>query len=770
MEAKVAPLTTTASPPLGLSEEEAQRRAEGGQSNVTCLRPGRTVREILRANLMTRFNALLGSLLAVILLVGPLQDAFFGLILVVNSAIGIIEELRAKWTLDRLALVQVPKASVVRGGREREIPTDQVVLGDVLRLLEGQEVPVDGKVVSSDGMEINEALLTGEARPVPKTSGDSLLAGSFVVAGSGLCLATQVGEARYASTIASQARRFQVVRSDLMVGINRILQAITWLIVPMAIVIVASQLIARVSVTDAIRASVAALVTLVPEGLVLLTSLALATAIVRLGHRKLLVQELAAVEMLARADVVCIDKTGTLTDGTLRLDRLEPLAGGEPGDLALAAMIAADPHGELVQISADLPSPPARKLLSRMPFSSERRWASATFEEGGTWVLGAPDVLLSAGSPHARRAAELAGNGCRVLLLGRSEGPGESRLTPISLVVLRERLRPEAGAILRMLIEQGVSVEILSGDHPATVAAVVADLRLPAGAAGRSGVAVRGRLSPEDKERAVRQLQTEGRTVAMIGDGVNDLLALKAADVAVALGAGSTAARAVSAFVLLDGQFGTIAWAIREGRRVIANVERLASLFVAKSTYAALLGLGTAIWLLPFPFLPRHLTLIAAFTIGIPAFFLALAPSAEQVRRGFLRRVAAFALPAGTIAAICTFAGYYLALGETGVTLDEARTSATVVLAGLGIWILAILARPLTPARRGLILVMIAGLVGAALFPATAELFGIDMPDPVLWLAAIGLVGVGGVALELIVYRLPLLVSGMKSAHSKPFM
>ena len=268
----------------------------------------------------------------------------------------------------------------------------------------------------------------------------------------------------------------------------------------------------------------------------------------------------------------------------------------------------------------------------------------------------------------------------------------------------------------------------------------------------------------------MRQLQTEGRTVAMIGDGVNDLLALKAADVAVALGGGSTAARAVSAFVLLDGQFGTIAWAIREGRRVIANVERLASLFVAKSTYAALLGLGTAIWLLPFPFLPRHLTLIAAFTIGIPAFFLALAPSAEQVRRGFLRRVAAFALPAGTIAAICTFAGYYLALGETGVTLDEARTSATVVLAGLGIWILAILARPLTPARRGLILAMIAGLLGAALFPPTAKLFGIDMPDPVLWLAAIGLVGVGGVALELIVYRLPLLVSGMKSAHWKPFI
>jgi len=765
MQSTITPLPADPerSAAVGLSGEEAARRLANGQANRSSTPSSRSVQEILRANLLTRFNALLGSLLLVILVVGPLQDAFFGLILVVNSAIGVVGELRAKWTLDRLALVQVPMVAVVRDGRERRIPTDQVVLGDVFRLVEGQEVPVDGEAVATTGMEVNEALLTGEARPVLKAPGDRLLAGGFVTSGAGLCLATQVGDERYASSIALQARRFQLVGSDLMVGINRILRVITWLIVPMAIVIVTSQLLARVSVPDAVRASVAALVTLVPEGLVLLTSLTLATAVVRLGRRNLLVQELAAVEMLARADVVCIDKTGTLTDGTLRLDRLEPLAKGVRGDLALAAMVAAEPQGELAQISEALPSPPPWKLLSRVPFSSERRWASATFEAGGTWVLGAPDVLLPAGSTHARRAAEVSSSGCRVLLLGRSEGGEGEPTKPISLVLLREGLRPEAGDILRQLIEQGVGIEVLSGDHPATVGAVVAALRLPAGSPGQPGVTVTGRVSPEGKEQVVRRLQAEGRTVAMIGDGVNDLLALKAADIAVAVGTGSTAARAVSAFVLLDGQFGTIAWAIKEGRRVIANVERLASLFVAKTTYVAVLGLGTAIWLLPFPFLPRHLTLIAAFTIGVPAFFLALAPSAERVRRGFLRRVAVFALPAGAIAALCTFSGYYLALGEKGVTLDEARTSATVVLAGLGIWILAILARPLTTARRALIVTMIAGLLGAGLFGPSAKLFGIDLPDPLLWLAAIGLVAIGGVGLELTVYRLPILIGDLRS-------
>jgi cation-transporting P-type ATPase E len=765
MQATVTPPAATLGPPMatGLSDEEAARRAASGLANVSSVRSSRTVGEILRANLLTRFNALLGSLLLVILVVGPPQDAFFGLILVLNSAIGIFEELRAKRTLDRLALVQVPKVAVMRDGREIEVAADHVVLGDVLRLREGQEVPVDGEVVFTTGLEVSEALLTGEARPVTKRASDSLLGGSFVTAGSAICVATQVGDACYASKIAAQARRFQLVRSDLMVGINRILRAITWLIVPMAFVIVTSQLLARVSVPDAIRASVAALVTLVPEGLVLLTSLTLAVAVVRLGRRNLLVQELAAVEMLARADVLCIDKTGTLTDGTLRLDRLEPL-GDEAGDRALAAMIAADPHGELAQIAPALPSPPAWRLISRVPFSSERRWASATFDGEGTWMLGAPEALLPADNPWAVRAAELSASGSRVLLLGRSEAAGNALSTPVSLVVLRERLRTEAGDILRQLGREGVRVEVLSGDHRATVAAVVRELGLEAGA----GVTIRGRVSPEEKERVIRHLQAEGRTVAMIGDGVNDILALKAADIAVAIGTGSTAARAVSGFVLLDGQFGALAWAIREGRRVIANVERLASLFLAKTTYAALLGLGTAVWLLPFPFLPRHLTLIAAFTIGIPAFFLALAPSAERARPGFLQRVGLFALPAGTIAAVCTFSGYYLALSERGVTLDEARTSATVVLAGLGIWILAILARPPTTARRALIGAMIIGLVGAGLFPPSAYIFGIDMPDPILWLAAFGLVALGGVGLELTVYQLPRLLQQLEQRLGLP--
>jgi cation-transporting P-type ATPase E len=295
--------------------------------------------------------------------------------------------------------------------------------------------------------------------------------------------------------------------------------------------------------------------------------------------------------------------------------------------------------------------------------------------------------------------------------------------------------------IVRQLQAEGVGVAVLSGDHPATVRALAASLGIDGD--------VHGRVTPDEKARLVREYQQAGRTVAMIGDGVNDVLALKAADLGLAIGGGSTAARAVAAVVLLDGDFGVLPAVIAEGRRVIANVERLASLFLTKTTYAALLGIGAAVWLLPFPFLPRNLTLIGAFTIGIPAFFLALAPNTERARPGFLGRVARFALPAGLVAAGFTFAGYYLALDDPRVQLDEARTAATIVLAGLGIWVLSVLARPLTPARKGLIAAMIAALGISLTLPVTQAAFGIDIPHALVWLATIGLVAVGGLTLEL---------------------
>lgn len=726
--------------PTGLSEAEAAARLAAGLGNRAGGRVSRTFGEIVRANVFTRFNALLGSLLVVVLVIGPLQDAFFGLILVANTAIGIVQELRAKLTLDRLALLRAPTATVIRDGRERRIAATEVVPDDVLVLAEGDEVVADAAVVRSDGLEVDEALLTGESAAVPKPVGAEVLGGSFAVAGSALGLVRRVGDDSFAGRLTREAKHFQLVRSDLMVGINRILRIVTWLLPPMAALLLVTQLRSTSSITDGLRGSIAGLVTLVPEGLVLLTSVSLAVAIVRLGRRGVLVQQLAAVEMLARADLVCLDKTGTLTDGTLRLERVEALDPGVDAALPLAAMLALDPAGELQSVARELPAPPAWQLLERVPFSSARRWASARFAESGAWVLGAPDALLAAGCPAVVRAEQIAAQGSRVLLFARPAGGSAQAPEPVALLVLREGLRENVWPVLQRLRDEAVQVAVLSGDHPATVRAVAASLGIDGD--------VHGRVSPDEKARIVRGYQTAGHVVAMVGDGVNDVLALKAADIGLAVGGGSTAARAVAAVAMLDADFDAVPAVIAEGRRVIANVERLASLFVTKTAYAALLGIGAAVWMLPFPFLPRNLTLISAFTIGIPAFFLALAPSAERARPGFLPRVARFALPVGLVAAAFTFAGYYLALDDPRVQLDEARTAATMVLAGLGIWVLTLLARPLTGPRRLLIGAMGAALAICLTVPATQALFGIDIPHPLVWLAAIALVVIGGLCLE----------------------
>lgn len=728
----------------GLTQAEASRRLAAGLGNRSGGRVSRSVGEIVRTNVFTRFNALLGALLVVILVVGPLQDAFFGLILLANTGIGILQELRAKWTLDRLALLRAPRATVIRDGTALSVPAHEVVAGDLLSLREGDEVVADGCLLESGGLEVNESLLTGESVPIGKPAGAEVLAGSFAVSGSAICRVDRVGDESFAGKLTREAKQFQLVRSDLMLGINRILRIVTWLLPPMALLLLITQLRANPSVPDALRGSVAGLVTLVPEGLVLLTSVSLAVAIVRLGRRGVLVQQLAAVEMLARADLVCLDKTGTLTDGTLRLDRVENLEAGVDGAAAVAALLALDPADELNSVAAELPPPPAWHVEERAPFSSARRWSGARFSESGGWLLGAPEVLAAAQSPTRRRADELAAGGARVLLLARLPGdapilePAGAR--PAAVLVLREGIRSGAAAILQRLRDENVAVAVLSGDHPATVRAVAASLGIEGD--------VRGRVTPDDKARLVREYRQAGRTVAMIGDGVNDVLALKAADIGLAVGGGSTAARAVAAVILLDGDFGVLPAVIAEGRRVIANVERLASLFLTKTTYAALLGIGAAIWLLPFPFLPRNLTLISTFTIGIPAFFLALSPNRERARPGFLGRVARFALPAGLVAAAFTFAGYYLALDDPRVQLDEARTAATIVLAGLGIWVLSLLARPLTRIRRALIGAMVAALAVCLALPAAQSLFGIDIPHTLVWLAAIGLVALGGLTLE----------------------
>lgn len=745
----------------GLTRIEVRERLERGDSNRTADVSGRRVREILQANLLTRFNALLGSMLVVILIVGPIQDAVFGLILVFNALIGIAQELRAKVTLDRLAIVAAPDATVIRDETAVRIPVGEVVQDDLLRLDAGDEVVVDGRLESDEPIEVNESLLTGESEPVAKKSGDSMLAGSFVTAGGGLYRATQVGEATYARQLTREARRFQLVRSELMRGINQILRVVTWIIVPTALLLVASQLRANPSLADAARGSVAGVITLVPEGLVLLTSASLALAVIRLGRRKVLVQQLAAVEMLARANVVCFDKTGTLTDSAMTVAGVKPLDGEAEWRQALGAIAHADPrpNASMLAVRQAYPAPSGWLAESRVPFSSDRKWAAARFGAGGWWVIGAPDVL----APDRDYV-----KGYRAMLLAQAREvdavAGIAGLKPAALVTLSESVKPSAATTLKQLQDQGVAIKIISGDHPAVVARIAEQVglksveavdgrTLPASEGALAKVVKRatifGRVKPEQKRALVHALRVAGYTVAMAGDGVNDVLALKEADLGIALGGGSTAARAVAACVLADGSFDGLPAVLAEGRRVIANVERLASLFFTKTVYAFLLAVAVGIAVFPFPFLPRQLTLISALMIGIPSVVFTLGSRFRPSPVRFLRRVLVFAIPTGLVAAAATFSAYAIAVNEPDIPISEERTVATIVIASIGLWVLARLAAPLTATRRALVIGMAAGLILALLIPATRTFFELDWPSPVVLFAAIGIFAVAIVVLEI---------------------
>jgi cation-transporting ATPase E len=780
--------------PAGLTAAEVADRVARGLVNDVPAAPTRTVGQIVRANLLTRFNLLLGSLLAVILVVGPPQDALFGLVIVANSLVGIVQELRAKRTLDRLEVIGAPRARVLRDGRPREVAVGEVVLDDLIEVGAGDQVVVDGRVCQSVGLELDESLLTGESDPVAKRAGTEVLSGSLVLAGRGSYTAVRVGREAYAARLAEQARRFTLARSELRAGIDQLLKLITWVLVPVAALLLASQLRHHQGPRAGLRGTVAGTVAMVPEGLVLLTSVAFAVGVVRLGRRKVLVRELPAVETLARVDVVCFDKTGTITAGDLAVRELLPAAAGPDAAAALGALAAADPNpnATLRAIGARWPAPDGWRPTAVLPFSSERKWGAAAFAGNGAWVLGAPEVLLDPAAGRAgaagggellRRAEALATGGARVVLLaalpdaaavaGWADGAAPAGpppgLRPRAVVVLADQVRDDAAPTIAYLTRERVRATVLSGDHPRTVAAVAAQVgvpgadapvdarTLPADGAALADVLERrsvfGRVVPGQKRDMVAALGARGHVVAMTGDGVNDILALKDADLGIAMGGGSPASRAVAELVLLDGRFASLPAVLAEGRRVLANIERVAKVFLTKTVYATVLALAVGLAGVAFPFLPRQLTLVSSLTIGIPCFFLALEPNTRRARAGFVRRVLAFAAPAGLAAAAVTFAAYRIA-DAAGVSVDEARTAATVALAGSGLVVLGLAARPLT-ARRQALLAAMAGLFALVLaLPSTRAFFALDLPPGPVSLVALGLVALLGAALTLLAPRL----------------
>ncbi|HWW09531.1 MAG TPA: HAD-IC family P-type ATPase [Candidatus Acidoferrales bacterium] len=761
----MTPPETAETPLTGLTAGDVAARVGRGQTNASGERSSRTLGEILRANIFTRFNFILGTLLVAILAVGQIQDALFGIVLISNSLIGIVQEVRAKRTLDQLAVLNAPRARVIRDNVTTDVAVEQVVLDDIVDVHTGDQIVTDGTVRTSAGMQVDESLLTGESEPVEKSAGGQVLSGSFVVSGSGRYQATAVGADAYARKLAAEARRFKLAHSELIAGISRILTYITWAIPPIAALLVFSQLHAGGTWRDAVTGTVAGLVGMVPQGLVLLTSIAFGVAAVTLARRKVLVQQLPAVEGLARVDIVCFDKTGTLTDGTIAFDRVERLDDAAPVEAALAALADDENRNTtLAAVAEAFPTPVDWVRSQSVPFSSARKWSAANFGTNGTWVLGAPEMVLSSDrSRELGRAGDLAATGERVLVLARSDAQLDGEKLPpvraVAFVLFAEQVRADAAETIAYFAQQGVAMKVISGDSPRTVSAVAARVGLPHADepvdarelpddADSLGAIVEersvfGRVTPRQKQSMVTSLQARGHTVAMTGDGVNDALALKLADIGIAMGSGASATKSVAQLVLLDGRFASMPGVVAEGRRVTANIERVANVFITKTVWATLLALAVGIALWPYPFLPRDLTIIDTLTIGIPSFFLALAPNLRRYVPGFVGRVLRFTVPAGVVVAAATFAAFWLARSRD-LPLVQQRTGATLVALMLSLAVLVILALPLTWRRAVLVCLMIVSFVLLFPFAAVRRFYALELPTDVL--GATMLIGVAGIA------------------------
>ena len=799
----------------GLTSAEVADRVRDGRTNDMPARSGRSTGEIVRANVLTRINAILGILLVIVLTTGKLINAAFGLLIIANSAIGIIQELRAKRTLDNLAVIGEARPTVRRDGVSRPVTRTDIVADDVIELGPGDQLIVDGDVLEAASLEVDESLLTGEADPVVKGPGDQVLSGSFVVAGSGAYRATKVGREAYAARIVEEAAKFTLVGSELRDGINRILLVVSWLLVPVGLLTIWTQLFGLGQPwREGLTGMVAALVPMVPEGLVLMTSIAFAVGVIRLGQRQCLVQELPAIEGLARVDVVCADKTGTLTESGMRLSEVRGFDGsGMPSGPApaevteiLAQLTATEPNpnASLAAIAEAIAAPSVIWTETHhAPFTSARKWSGSTFDGQGTWVLGAPDVLAPEGSAAREAAEEIGASGLRVLLLAEGSLPvtdpaAPGTVTPAALVILAQRVRPDARGTLEFFAEQHVQVKVISGDNARSVGAVTTLLGVVGGSdpidartlsqvdpddaqthEGQPGAlgfvgghhddqtthlseafvdavarhTVFGRVTPDQKRAMVLALKSRGHTVAMTGDGVNDVLALKKADIGVAMGAGSPATRAVAQIVLLDNKFATLPYVVAEGRRVIGNIERVANLFLTKTVYSVLIALLVGIWQLPFPLQPIHVTITGWFTIGVPAFLLSLAPNHERARPGFARRVLQLALPSGVVVAICTFTTYLLCrppVGSGEALRTQASTASLACLIIVATWVLSVVARPYEWWKVALLVLSVAAYVAIFLVPFTQSLFLLDAGNAAMMRTGLTVGLAGAAAIEAI--------------------
>ena len=747
-------------PETGLSSAQAQERVDAGWANLPIDPPGKTVGQIIKSNVFTYFNMLFFLLAAFVLVFGTWQNAMFLGVVFANIAIGIVQELRSKRTLDKLTLLTAPHGAVIRDGRQRKIPTSEMVRDDIVVFSAGSQIFADAVVVAGE-CSVNEALITGEADEIKKPAGADLLSGSFVVSGECRARLTQVGADSYANRLTIEAKEAKPPQqSEMMRSLTRLVQIIGIAIIPLGILMAIKEIVwLERSVSDGVVATVASLIGMIPEGLYLLTSMALAAGVVRLAQKKTLVHDMGCIETLARVDVLCVDKTGTVTENKMAVEDVIPLCPDrfEEEDIRLimadyVAAMRAD-NDTMAALRKYFTGKVTQQAIKAVPFTSAKKFGGVSFHEDETYLLGAPDVLLGERyGKYARQIDAYSSKGCRVLLLALYDGQPDDEeldapLMPISLILLSNKIRAEAPETFRYFAKQGVAIKVISGDN----AMAVSEVAKRAGIKGAESYVdartletdediaeaiekytVFGRVTPDQKRMFVRALTAGGHTVAMTGDGVNDVLALKEADCSIAMASGSDAASQVSHIVLLESNFAAMPSVVAEGRRVINNIERSAALFLVKNIFSFALALISLIFTLPYPVTSAQMSLVSALTIGAPGFVLAMEPNISRIKGKFLPNVIYRALP-GALTDLFLVLGVILFCMVFEVEDNMMSTVCATILNIVGLMVVHFTCKPYNLLRK----VMIGGLTAAFVFcvvmlPQLFTLSSLDLPGAMI--------------------------------------
>lgn len=746
----VARIETTAD--TGLTQAQVKERMEKGWSNAPVDSPSKTTKEIIISNVFTYFNLIFLVIAVLLLLVGAFRDLTFLPVIICNTLIGIIQEIRSKKVLDKLSVLNAPKATVVREGKLQTIPAEKAVLDDVVKFQAGNQICADATVIDGE-VQVNESLLTGESDEITKKPGDTLMSGSFVVSGSCLGRLEQVGAYSYISKLTLEAKATKEgEQSEMIRSLDKLVQIVGFLIIPIGIVLFGQQyLLGDSSIKTSMQAMVAAIIGMIPEGLYLLASVALVVSVMRLATKKVLVHDMKCIETLARVNVLCVDKTGTITENTMKVHDVVSLEPYEKEELPpLKELLGDFAHAmskdniTMAAMQEYFTQGSGQVATSVTSFSSAFKYSSVTFHTT-SYVLGAPEFVLRDDYEIYKETIESYGSeGYRVLVFGRYEGTPDGKalteaVVPYGLVLLANPIRKEAWETFQYFADQGVDIKVISGDNPVTVSKVASQ----AGIANADNYidasqlktpddikqavlkyTVFGRVTPDQKRQFVRALKEAGKTVAMTGDGVNDVLALKDADCSIAMASGSDAAAQASQLVLLESNFSCMPSVVLEGRRVVNNIERSASLFLVKNIFSFLLSLFSMAFMITYPLEPSQISMVAMFTIGIPAFLLAMEPNKKMIEGHFLTNVLLKALPAGLTDVLIV--GFLTVFGQTfGMSNEEISTAATLLLAIVGLMILFKISKPMNVFRWIVWSAMVAGLLFCVIF--LKNLFGIGV-------------------------------------------